>query len=233
MRKLPPPDRKTVCAPADVPILEYYKNHFDCVFVNLHPFTKIKQNAKMKYQDWFEGEYPTKTEEIENLELVKWKEISNLTGLSTIEEIDIALRTSIMGLRKDLENQASSEKLHRIIRENNILPPTEGVFEAIQENSILEGIKNLGYKWICLGGEFGDSMQLVWLEDLIDDKVKINQKNLYTYDKKILVTVHWDSFQTYICSSHEFVNKIVEFAKLEGFYCNSKTEIYWSVENKN
>jgi hypothetical protein len=76
-------------------------------------------------------------------------------------------------------------------------------------------------------------MELVWIDDLINDVKELTlQTNLYTYDRKILITCHWDSFQTYICSSREIVEKIVQNANLEGFYANANTEVYWSLRNE-
>lgn len=46
---------------------------------------------------------------------------------------------------------------------------------------------------------------------------------VFTPDHSLLVTTHWDSHCSFLCSSKE---KIDTF---EGFYCTSKTEVFWSL----
>lgn len=51
----------------------------------------------------------------------------------------------------------------------------------------------------------------------------------FTHDNELLVTTHWDSHFSMLCSDKETIERIVKHCDLEGFYCDDQTEIYWSV----
>ena len=51
---------------------------------------------------------------------------------------------------------------------------------------------------------------------------------------KVLLSIKQEGHDCHfsiLCSEKNTINKIVEFADLEGFFCNDKTEIYWSLQN--
>ena len=52
---------------------------------------------------------------------------------------------------------------------------------------------------------------------------------MFTHDNELLVTTHWDSHFSMLCSDKETIERIVKCCDLEGFYCDNKTEIYWSL----
>lgn len=56
---------------------------------------------------------------------------------------------------------------------------------------------------------------------------------LFTHNNEVLLTTHWDSHFSLLCSDKETVSKIVMFAGLEGYYCDDKSEIYWSLQNNS
>ena len=234
-RKLPSMDRHTIGPPADIPILKYYEGIFDTVFVSLNPFAQILDSSNYTLENFWEEDLNEtwKQHLLKNTNPVTWKNIVEISSLKNINEIDIALRTSILGLNLDKQNYELESLLESTLEKSQNISPVEGRIPHGNINFILKAIKSLNYEWICIGSEFGDYMELVWIDDLINDVKELTlQTNLYTYDRKILITCHWDSFQTYICSSCEIVEKIVQHANLEGFYANANTEVYWSLRNE-
>ena len=223
-------DRRAICPSDSIPILEFYKGLFDSVYVSLNPFLKIKNTSNYTVDNFWENEdeREEKLKVLSNTEAMKWSEILTLSKLKDIKEIDIALRTGIGGLKEQFENKNYLEILESILDPNRILSPNEGSIQEIQQDRILNAINKLGYKTICIGEEFGELIEVKKISDILESAESIYERNLYTEDKKVLITVHWDSFQTYICSSKEIVQKIVQEAKLEGFYCDETTKIYWS-----
>ncbi|OYD42543.1 hypothetical protein CHU00_12970 [Sphingobacterium cellulitidis] len=231
IRKLPDMDRSTIGPAVDIPILTFYEGIFDSVFLSLNPFLQLLDSSTLKMEEFWNEDLldDFKKRIIENTSPISWHEILMLTGFNNIIKIDVALRTAITGLVEEKRNCVWEDILIQITDKNQMFIPSEGCFPEIQINFILKAIKRQGYDWICLGTEFGDCMELVWIDDLINDVIGIqHNRNLYTYDRKILITCHWDSFQVYICSNHATVKKIVHDARLEGFYANQKTEVYWS-----
>ena len=83
-----------------------------------------------------------------------------------------------------------------------------------------------------MGDEFGSERKQEYLDDLWkSDELEWNRKNLFTHDNELLVTTHWDSHFSMLCSDKETIERIVKSCGLEGFYCDNKTEIYWSLRD--
>lgn len=98
-------------------------------------------------------------------------------------------------------------------------------------------MKNLGYDKIIFGDEWGEKKEALFIADLelkkedFDSLIPFTPYNMYTEDKKLLYSVHWDSHFTLLCSDLETVISIVDKCQFEGFYANYETEIYWSVKD--
>ena len=56
------------------------------------------------------------------------------------------------------------------------------------------------------------------------------RENWYTNKNEILYTSHWDSHFTLLCSDKKTIESILSKHPFEGFYCDIKTEIYWSCQ---
>jgi hypothetical protein len=71
---------------------------------------------------------------------------------------------------------------------------------------------------------------MYWIEDLKGQKAgtTLGHCNVFTPDKTILWTTHWDSHFSFVCSSKSNLAKIGDF---EGFFCTPQTEVYWSVRS--
>lgn len=100
-------------------------------------------------------------------------------------------------------------------------------------NKILMCIKQQGKYWIWRGDEFCTERKLEYIEDIINDNEALRNQhlNLFTHDNRLLLTTHWDSHFSLLCSNKETVEQIVQSCKLEGFYCDDETEIFWSLTN--
>jgi hypothetical protein len=96
-RVLPKPERFASC-PDDGRILEYYHQQFESVYVLLHPFLKPLTIAMERFcsDDW-----PSDNEILEGVAPVTWNEVISQSQFENIRQIDIALRTSIFGLKSE------------------------------------------------------------------------------------------------------------------------------------
>jgi Protein of unknown function (DUF2711) len=226
-RVLPPPDVFASC-PLDGKILEHYAGTFEAVYVSLNPFIKpiAIDNAEFK-----PGTYPSRANIVTNCESVSWSEVSQRAELPSIAAVDIGLRTQIGGLRKELENQNYAAAIEALCETQGILPPTEGTFSELLHDKILQSIQRLGYEWLWIGDEFDTERKLRWIDDIKnqEDGLTTGRFNVFTPDKQLLWTIHWDSHFSFLCSSHERLASIQAASDLEGFFCTSSTEVYWSV----
>jgi hypothetical protein len=160
-------------------------------------------------------------------------EISQRAKLPSIAAVDIGLRTQIGGLRKELENQNYAAAIEALAETQGILPPTGGTFSELLHDKILQSIQSLGYEWLWVGDEFDTERKLRWIDDIKnqEDGLTTGRFNVFTPDKQLLWTIHWDSHFSFLCSSHERLASIQAASDLEGSFCTSSTEVYWSMRS--
>jgi hypothetical protein len=228
-RVLPPPNIFASC-PLEGNILRHYAGAFEAVYISLNPFIKPISIDKSEFKS---GTYPSRASILVNCEPVSWSKVLQLAKLPSIEAIDIGLRTQIGGLRNDLKNQDYASALEMLVETQNILPPTEGTFSELLHDKILDSIKSLGYEWLWIGDEFDTERKLRWIDDIKNQEVGLttDRFNVFTPDKQLLWTTHWDSHFSFICSSREKLSSLLSVSGLEGFFCTPSTEVYWSVRS--
>lgn len=231
VRILPEPHRYAVCAAEDIPIKDFYKGVFEEIFVFFHPFIR----PKMMDFDLFNPEtYPGRNDIREHCEMVTWKQFLSLSGIKSYKQLDIGLRTSILGLIDERQDVKTANIIQETCLKNRIAEPAEGVLPEFIMNHLLRGIKAIGHSWIWLGDEFCTERKLENIDDLISDNNLIDGRiSLFTHDNKILITTHWDSHFSLLCSDKVTVESLVDSCRLEGFYCKEDTEIYWSLSEGN
>lgn len=222
-RVLPPPEKFASC-PSDEKILAFYEGQFEAVYVLLHPFLKPDNLDLARFTP---NNWPTKLEIIDGCSSMSWNEVLKLAGLQSISDIDVGLRTSIGGIKKKLSNEEFSNKLIALTNELNIINPSEGDLPPLLENRVFNAIKQLGYNWLWLGDEFATERKLHWIDDLVENDELLSHGCVFTHDHSLLVTTHWDSHCSFLCSSKETIRKILASEEFEGFYCTPKTEVYW------
>lgn len=229
-RILPPPDAFATC-PTEGKILEYYAGAFEAVFVLLHPFIKIVSIAK---EEFVPATYPGRSKIVSHCVPVSWAEVAAKAGLPSIGAVDIGLRTMIRGLKAEYSNQEYAGKIESLDESHHILAPPEGCFSDLLHDKVLQTIQGLGYEWVWVGDEFGTERKLYWVEDLKGQDAEATARhhcNVFTPDKGLLWTTHWNSHFSFLCSSRRSLAAIQKASQSEGFFCTPNTEVYWSVRS--
>jgi hypothetical protein len=226
-RILPTGDTFATC-PLDGKILDYYAGTFEAVYVLLHPFIKA---VTIGTETFAPTTYPSRTSKVKNCIPVSSAEVAKKTGLPSLAAVDIGLRTMILGLKPELSNQEYADRIESLAASDKILPPPEGCFSDLLHDKVLLSLQGLGYEWVWVGDEFGTERKLHWIDDLKgqDDGPTSRHRhvNVFTQDKGLLWTIHWDSHFSFLCSSERNLGAIQE--RFEGFFCGPNTEVYWSV----
>ncbi|MCU4582728.1 DUF2711 domain-containing protein [Acinetobacter gyllenbergii] len=223
-RILPTPEKFASC-PYDKKILSFYEGQFESVFVIFHPFF---MSTKIELECFCPSRWPSKHQFIEGCSTISWSETLLLSGLTTFSDIDIGLRTIINGIKPERSNKYFSEKL-TALQSQHIILPQEGYLSPFIENKLLNAIKIIGHNWLWVGDEFGTERKLYWVEDLIEKDEIPAHGCVFAHDHSLLITTHWDSHCSFLCSSKETIDKILEIEPFEGFFCTQNTEVYWSL----
>ena len=194
----------------------------------LSPFIRP---VNLSIERFTEESYPTRREIKQGCQQVSWAKILEKTQLMTISEIDIGLRTSIGGIRQEFEDEALSKQLLDLAAEEHLLLPEEGEHPDLLHDLVLKWLKELGYKRVWVGDEFCCERKLYWIDDLLSEDVPTIQGyvNVFTPDKKLLWTVHWDSHCTFLCGTVDHLAKHSVEDKFEGFFCSEQTHVYWGL----
>lgn len=226
-RILPAPDLFAVC-PTSGPVLPFYQGSFESAYVLLHPFLRPTFTSVNGLGN---DKFLCRAAIREHYEPVSWSEVQHLTGLQSISEVDIALRTQIGGLRETFSNQSLATRLRLGCEQAGIVEPSEGTFSDISHNNILSFIQGLGYEWVWVGDEFCTERKLHWIDELKDPTSTTTEGNcnLFTPDKGILWTTHWDSHFSFFCGAKDTIVKLASDQRFEGFECQPDTEVYWSL----
>ena len=224
---LPVPHHYAVCASDDMPIKTFYEHYYNYIYICLHPFLKLRNASNDIFLS--PEKYPNKKSIITKCKKIYWNDIIKYSGIDTWEKIDLALRTIIGGLKLEFAREDLAETLLKKTEENKIILPNEGFVSEILFDDMLKSLNDNGHKWVWIGDEFCTERKLFYIDDLIEStEMPPNLKVMFTYNHEILFATHWDSFFTLICGEKDYIDKCISKYHFEGFYCNDKTEIYWS-----
>lgn len=230
-RIFPEPDHFATC-PQGGNIRRYYENTFDSIYVMLHPFIRPVSISKEEFKP---ATYPNRSEIVRGSQPVRWEEIINITNLPSLTEVDVALRTGIGGLKRAFANEAYAKIIDSLYESHDLIPPDEGSFSDLLHDIVLSGFQSLGHQWVWVGDELGTERKLYWIDDLKSDEKETTggHRNIFTPDKSLLWTTHWDSHFSFLCGSDAHLTSLIHSLNLEGFFCDSETEVYWSTSSKN
>lgn len=225
-RRLPSPEKFASCS-YEGRILDFYQGQFDSVFVLLHPFISCQS---IDSQLFYPNTYPNKAEILAGCIAVTWTDVIAKTSLPDINAVDIGLRTGIAGLKKEFANEDFAASIDSLEKSLPVVRPSEGKIPELLQNLIYAALQSVGEDWIWIADEFDTERKLRWLADLSNEDLPWHC-HLFTPDKSLLVTTHWDSHYSILCSSRSRLNEILRTHRFEGFFCDEETEVYWSLRS--
>ena len=218
----------SVWCPQDGSILEHYAGEYEAVYVALSPFIRPVSLSPHLFRP---ETYPDPPTIMATCAPVMWSEIQKLWHFDSIEEIDIALRTSILGLRDHLLRKDLAQALASRIEDAGIVPPAEGHHPELMFATVMRMFEDkAGFPVVLVTDEFGEASTTWTIDRLLEGKARLpSHCHIHTPDRSLLWTVHWDSHCTFLCSSTETLHELRVHDVLEGFYCSPQTEVYWSL----
>lgn len=223
------PDIYATC-PSDGKVLDYYAGTFEAVYVLLNPFIRPITISIDAFKPEF---YPERSTIVATCKAVPWSEVEDLAGLPSLSAIDIGLRTQIGGLKEKYAVKEYADRLGNMTASLGVVPPCDGSHSDLLFNQVLGLFQELGHERVWVGDEFGLARELCWIDELKNGGKKPNfhHHNVFSADKSMLWTIHWDSHFSFLCSSLENLNRVKVSDRFEGFFCTPLTEVYWSVQD--
>ncbi|HMS39758.1 MAG TPA: DUF2711 family protein [Pyrinomonadaceae bacterium] len=168
----------------EIPFLNYFKDHYDSVFIAFLPFFRLGEyqienpsfqkshqisfeQLKEKNKEFAEipefraeifsyenKNYPEDKTIIEKGEIVSWREIKEKGFFEDFSEINKALKTSIGSYREVFRTPNLSKRLNAVTEKENIFHPTEGSFEPLVKLQIYNALKHLNKTEILVIDEY-------------------------------------------------------------------------------
>lgn len=244
--------------PEDKPVLEYYKEYFDEVFISLIPFSKLnfekirdfkeneifdKRIEEIKHRIFDENRlknYPLQEEFFSDIEeyyfteKINWDQIIKNSEIKNFKDLNKALMTSIGALKKELEEHIILETLQNFAKRDEILIPSEGSFDVHSKIGIYNCLFENNISQINVIEEFHESQKKIDLSNIsiIEFIEKINFKDYYIFseDKQILFSIDWDYFFFFIGINSQTISKESIEKNFNGFWANIETTHLWTWE---
>jgi hypothetical protein len=216
------------------PILDQLPRNFKSAAILLHPFVQMpmgwgQNKRENEREDEHEHIYPTDEEILKYGKLVSWEEIIHKSELTTLEELAVALKTSIVALRKEYAREDLADKLKSSMK-SDLYYPDEDFPTVFLVNDLLNLLSSK------------EAKKLSYSDPILDKSGNVEFKNLNTLGvnelalKEVMITDEnmdfafmnvYDSFITIIMAKDDNINDIVNSMNLEAIVCDKNTYINW------
>jgi len=211
-------------------IINQLPRKFKSAAILLHPFIQMPLGWEQnKRKNEFEHIYPTDAEILLSGKPVSWETIVHQSGLRNIEELAIALKTSIGALRKEYAREDLADKLNSSIK-SDLYYPNEDFPTVFLVNDLLTVLSSKGAKSFSFSDPIQDKSGNVDFKNLDPSKVsELAQNEVIIADEHLdyaFMNV-FDSFITIIMAKDFSINDIVKSMKWEALECNKNTNINW------
>jgi hypothetical protein len=212
------------------PVLDQLPHNFKSAAILLHPFVQMPMGwGQNKRENEHEHIYPTDEEILKYGKPVSWEEIINKSELSTLEELAVALKTSIVALRREYAREDLADKLKSSMK-SDLYYPDEDFPTVFLVNDLLNLLSSKGAKKVNYSDPILDKSGNVELKKL--NALGVSELSL----KEVMITDEnmdfafmnvYDSFITIIMAKGDNINDIVKSMNLEAIVCDKNTYINW------
>lgn len=246
-------DRRVSSPHFNTKFLEWYADMFDCVFIALHPFSRIesldpehvgyrpfyadgrqlspqevllRSSMESKYKDLSPNEFAVIQKR--GASLISWQEICDGIGIRSLSALNRILLTTTMALNQRFWDEEGAEQLEHYAAANKIFLPREDFISVLLETEIAKLIMDLGADKVKLLNEFGDQFVEVEPHSLITEK-PWHQSGLTDF---WVVQIYPQNHSFYISGGFDDFYTIVagKRAQLEPLKLTERFEGFWCDE---
>lgn len=212
-------------------ILDFYKGFYEAVYVIFNPFMRVSESKKYLFNNDCLELLPSSSEIVKISKVLTYDEVIKFSRFESSEEIDWALKSSIGALKTKYKNEDLLSELSNLYEKYNIIEPNEGIICSSVQEKVIKSLAWFGYTNFHIYNEFDEDYKKINISNIKNYELIGYAGSLVDAKREILLTIHWDSHFSLLCSSKQMVDKIVEHSNLDGFYCNNSTRLGWSLEN--
>ena len=215
-----------VYPPGEIPLLEAYDGRFEAVFIVLHPFISVPEHLAWSVT----RQYPTDQEIIASGSRYTWAEAGRQSGLASCARMNQALLTATGSLTAELADPVGQSSLQSFLQSQAVWMPTEGRFEPLLQNHLLQAFASAGWNELVYVPEVptSDPVEPMALSELRNRSIPFpGCGTLLAPDASFLLTVDWDSFFTLFYGPRDFIARTSRELKFEGFFATPATDHAW------
>lgn len=212
------------------PISNQLPTNFKSAALLLHPFIQMPLGwEKNKLQNEFEHIYPTDQEILQCGKPVSWETMRQQSGLNNLEELVIALKTSIGALNDNYARKDLAKKLNVCIK-SDLYYPYEDFPSVFLITDLLNVLSSKGAKQLSYSDPLLDKSGIVHVNQLNPLEVcelALNELIITDENMDFAFMNVYDSFITIIMGKDDTINDIVKSMNWEAIICDKNTYINW------
>jgi hypothetical protein len=200
--------------------MDAYREHCDLVEIVLHPFLAPND---LPLSQFTADSYPSDAEILADCRPVAWTELIGSSGFANLSQIDIALRSHFLGLRRP--DAALRDRLDRIMAERGLIPPDAGFLSPFVERAVLQWLAATGHHAVRVADELASPAFDLPISEMIGQGRVPPHGMIAAMDGAALLVTHWDSCCSFLCRKGD----TGPVPGLEGFRCTDRTQVYWGL----
>jgi hypothetical protein len=218
------------------PILNQIPDNFKSAAILLHPFVQMPLGwTQSKQKNPHQHIYPSNEEILNLAKPVIWKKILHKSGIATLEELALALKTSIGALRKEYARSDLADKLN-VNLNPDLYYPTEDKTSVFLIMDLLKVLGSKGANTLYFSEPIGDSSGSLQIGDVTPLEIcELSPSEFILTDENMdfaFMSVY-DSFITLFLTKDENIKEIVQLMKWEAIICDNETYINWYLSRGN
>jgi hypothetical protein len=191
--------------------------------------------TQSKRKNPYQHIYPSNKEILKLAKPVSWNKIVQESGLATLEELAIALKTSIGALREEYARSDLADKLNTNLNPD-LYYPDEDKTSVFLIKDLLKILGSKGANTLYFSEPIGDHSGSLQIKDVTPLEIcELSASEFILTDENMdyaFMSVY-DSFITLFLAKDENIEEIVRLMNWEAIICDNQTYIDWYLSTGN
>lgn len=212
------------------PLLNQLPVEFKWAAIILHPFHQMPPGwADSKSQNGHERPFLSDEELLKNGKPITWETVRQESGMASLEEVGIALKTYIGALSKGYARSDLDDKLISYCN-RDLYYPDEDTTSVLLMEDLLKVLGSKGARKLIYTDPLQEKKGTVEIQNITPLNIKdLALKEMIIADENMdfAYMSRLDSFITILMARENTLKEIVEAMKFEALLCDENTNINW------